>query len=314
MSRTKKVVIAVVGVLMAAVIVFMTATWAPDRPVESLKTRWAPPPSTFVSLQGMNVHLRDEGPRDDPMPIVLLHGTSASLHTWEGWVITLRDKHRVIRVDLPGFGLTGPHPEGRYTGETYTTFMRALLDQLGVRTCVIAGNSFGGYIAWKTALADSRVRKLVLVDAGGYPNPNAQMPLAFKLAKTPVLNLIMPYSLPRSVITKSLRNVYGDPSKVTPELIDLYYDLATREGNRAALVKRFEQATYDAVDEMPRIAVPTLILWGGRDRLIAPEFANRFHNDIKNSELVMFDSLGHVPHEEDPRATVAPVLAFIDRP
>ncbi|HRI70992.1 MAG TPA: alpha/beta hydrolase [Polyangium sp.] len=314
MSKIKKVVLVVASVLLVAVSGFMAATWAPDRPVELLKARWAPPPSTFVNVQGMSVHVRDEGPREDPTPIVLLHGTSASLHTWEGWASALRDKHRVIRLDLPGFGLTGPHPEDRYDGETYTSFMRAMLDQLGVNACVLAGNSFGGYIAWKTAIADSRVRKLVLVDAGGYPNPNAQMPLGFKLAKMPVVNLIVPYSLPRSVVEKSLRNVYGDPSKVTPELIDLYYDLAVRQGNRAALVKRFEQATYDAVDQTKRIAIPTLILWGGRDRLVAPEFADKFHNDIPNSKLVRFDSLGHIPHEEDPRATITPVLTFIEGP
>ncbi len=312
MSRFKKVVLAFAGILIAAVIVFMAATWAPDRPVESLKARWAPPPSTFVSLQGMNVHLRDEGPRDDPMPIILLHGTSASLHTWEGWASVLRDKHRVIRFDMPGFGLTGPHPEGRYNVEAYTSFVRAMLDQLGIRACVIAGNSLGGFVAWKTALADGRVRKLVLVDAAGYLNPNAKRPLAFNLAKTPVLNQLITYSLTRSVIEKSLRNVYGNPNKVTPELVDLYYDLAVREGNRTALVKRFEQTTYGSSDEIAHITVPTLILWGGRDRLIAPEFADRFHNDIKNSDIVVFDSLGHVPQEEDPGATVAPVVTFIE--
>jgi pimeloyl-ACP methyl ester carboxylesterase len=312
MSRPKKVALAVLGILILAVAVFMAATWAPDRPVESLKARWAPPPSEFVSLQGMSVHLRDEGPRDDPMPIILLHGTSASLHTWEGWARALRGKHRVVRFDLPGFGLTGPHPEGRYDAEAYTSFMRAMLDHLAIRACAIAGNSFGGFVAWKTALADPRVRKLVLVDAGGYPNPNAKMPLGFKLAKTPVLKRLAAYSLPRSVVEGSVRNVYGDPSKVTPELVDLYYDLAVREGNRVALVKRFEQVSYASSDETARVRVPTLILWGGRDRLIAPEFADRFHRDIAGSKLVMFDALGHVPHEEDPSATVAPVIGFLE--
>ena len=314
MSRFKKVGLGVVCLLSVAIVVFMAATWAPDRPVESLKARWAPPPSNFLTLDGMQVHLRDEGPRDDPAPIVLLHGTSASLHTWEGWATVLRDKHRVVRFDLPGFGLTGPHPQGRYDGKTYTSFVSGMLDQLGIRACVLGGNSLGGYIAWKTALVDSRVRKLVLVDSGGYPNPNAKMPLGFKLAKMPGLKMLISYSMPRSVVEKSLRNVYGDSNKVTSELIDRYYELALREGNRAALVKRFEQTTYDAIEEVPRINVPTLILWGGQDRLIAPEFAARFQHDIKNTKVVMFDSLGHVPQEEDPGATVAPVVTFIENP
>jgi len=299
-------------VLAAFVAVFLTATCAPDRPVDSLKARWAQPPSTFVSVQGMNVHLRDEGPRD-AQTIVLLHGTSASLHTWEGWTHALSAKYRVVRLDLPGFGLTGPHPEGRYDGATYVAFMRALFDKLALDNVVLAGNSFGGYVAWQTALADIRVQRLVLVDAGGYPNPDAKMPLGFRLAKTPVINKLVAYSLPRSLIEKSLRNVYGDPSKVTPELIDLYYDLARREGNRVALVKRFEQAKYASSDDIKKLKIPTLILWGELDRLIPPSHAASFQRDIANSQLVLFPTLGHVPHEEDPQATVTPVLSFLTK-
>ena len=93
-------------VLLVAGGLAVTASWAPDRPVASLKARWAAAPSQFVRIGGMDVHLRDEGPREDPLPIVLVHGTSASLHTWDGWVAALKDQRRVIRVDLPGFGLT----------------------------------------------------------------------------------------------------------------------------------------------------------------------------------------------------------------
>jgi pimeloyl-ACP methyl ester carboxylesterase len=309
--RIGRILAIAIAALMLVVVVFVAATWAPDRPVESLKARWAQTPSTFVSVQGMNVHVRDEGPRD-ATTIVLLHGTSASLHTWEGWAKALREKYRVVRFDLPGFGLTGPNPSGSYDAAAYTSFMRAMFDKLAIETCVVAGHSFGGYVAWQTALVDPRVQKLVLVDSGGYPNPNAKMPLGFKLAKTPVLNRLAAYSLPRSLVEKSLRNVYGDPSKVTPEQIDLYYDLAVREGNRVALVKRFEQAKYSSGDVIKGVKIPTLILWGGRDRLIPPDHAEQFHRDIANSQLVVFDALGHIPHEEDPAATVAPVLTFLE--
>jgi pimeloyl-ACP methyl ester carboxylesterase len=308
-----RVVLAVLAVPVLLVAGFVAATWAPDRPVESLKARWATPPSTFVALQGMSVHLRDEGPRDDPMPIVLLHGTSSSLHTWEGWASALRATRRVIRFDLPGFGLTGPQPEGRYDMASYVAFVRAMLDRLGVTACVLAGNSFGGNLAWETALADPRVRKLILVDAGGYPNPKAQLPIGFKLVRLPVINRLARWSLPRSVIERSMRSVYGDPSKVTAEAVERNYELTLREGNRAALVKRFEQTTIAPPGTIATVKVPTLILWGGRDRLIPPEFAEQFHRDIAGSQLVMFEALGHVPHEEDPAATVEAVRAFLAR-
>ncbi len=118
--------------------------------------------------------------------------------------------------------------------------------------------------------------------------------------------------LPRSVVERSLRDVYGDPTKVTPDLVDRYFDLATREGNRAALVARFDQTKPGLLAErVPEIQVPTLILWGGKDRLIPLEFGERFAREIQGSQLVVFDALGHVPHEEDPARTVAAVLPFI---
>ena len=115
--------------------------------------RWAPPPSQFVSIGPLLVHMRDEGPRDDPMPIVLLHGTSDSLHTWDGWTRVLRQQRRVIRFDLPGFGLTGPNAAGDYSMAVYVRLVLALLDQLGVQRFVIGGNSLGGEVAWATAHA-----------------------------------------------------------------------------------------------------------------------------------------------------------------
>ncbi len=170
MNRVARICVAIIGTLLLLITGFVALNWAPDRPVAELEARWAPPPSTFIDLAGMRVHLRDEGIRDDPVPIVLLHGTSASLHTWDGWVAALAAERRVIRFDLPGFGLTGPTPDGDYRIERYVEFVAAMLDALGVEHCVLVGNSFGGTVAWQTALAlpPGRVQKLVLVDAAGY--------------------------------------------------------------------------------------------------------------------------------------------------
>ena len=288
-------------------------TWAPDRPVEALKARWAPWPSRFIEVEGMSVHLRDEGPRTDGTPLVLLHGTSASLHTWEGWVDALKGERRVIRIDLPGFGLTGPAPDGDYHLARYSRFVGALLDDLGLKQVVLAGNSFGGQVAWKFAAdAPDRVARLVLVDAAGYPYRPESVPLAFRMARIPVLEPLMTHTLPRSMVESSVRNVYGDPDRVTPELVDRYHGLALREGNRGALVQRFRQSPGgEFTEQISRIKAPTLILWGGLDRLIPLENGQRFAREITGSQLVVFDALGHVPHEEDPITTVAAVKRFL---
>jgi len=291
----------------------VAALWAPDRSVDSLKGRWAPPPSQFVPLQGMMVHLRDQGPRDDPLPIVLLHGTSASLHTWEGWVGVLGRTRRVITMDLPGFGLTGPDPEGDYRAARYVRFVTGLLDALGVRHCVIGGNSLGGEIAWNVAVdAPQRVSALILVDAAGYAFESKSVPLGFRIARVPGLGRLTEHQLTRSLVAASLRNVYGDPARVTEALVERYYELTLRAGNRRALGERFAQMRPgENAARIPQIAVPTLILWGARDRLIPPAYGERFARDIQGSRLVRFDGLGHVPQEEDPVRTVAAVEQFL---
>lgn len=315
MKRLLRVLAGIVLAALLGVGAAVVAWWEPDRPVDTLKARWAQPPSTFVAVEGLSVHLRDEGPRDDPTPIVLLHGTSASLHTWDGWVATLSKQRRVIRFDLPGFGLTGPSATGEYSIAAYVRFVVAMLDTLGVKRCVLAGNSLGGEIAWSTAVAaPDRVASLVLVDAAGYHLVSQSVPIGFRLAQVPVLNKVLLKLLPRRVIVSSVRSVYGDPSKVTDALVDRYFDLTLREGNRASLPERFKQAAHGANEEqVKRVTAPTLILWGEEDRLIPPGHADSFARDIAGSEVVRFKGLGHVPQEEDPETTVRAVQTFLTK-
>ena len=305
-----------VWLVLAGVLFFAVAgvivSWAPDKSLDTLRARWAPPPSQFVQVQGMSVHLRDEGPADDPLPLVLLHGTSDSLHTWDGWAAVLSQQRRVIRFDLPGFGLTGPDPQNDYSIARYVQFVTALLDQLGVQRCVLGGNSLGGQIAWATAYAaPQRVQQLVLVDAGGYAFTPAEVPLGFRLARIGAVRELFEHVLPRGLVLSSVRNVYGDPSKVTAELVDRYYDMALRAGNRKALGYRMDAGMAGNPQHIQALSMPTLILWGGRDRLIPPQWGRQFARDVKNSSLVEFDDLGHVPHQEDPLRTVMALQQFL---
>lgn len=313
MRRVIRVLLGVLLVLGLSVAGFIVLNWAPDRPVEELQARWAPAPSQFIELMGMQVHLRDEGPRDDAEPLLLLHGTSASLHTWEGWVADLKRTRRVISVDLPGFGLTGPFPDGDYRIAHYTAFLDALLERLKLPPVVVAGNSFGGQLAWELAVASpERVSRLILVDAAGYPRQSSSVPIGFRLAQVPALAPLMARLLPRRMIESSVQNVYGDPARVTDELVERYYQLTLRAGNRQALVQRFQQAPAgDSQDLIRQVRQPTLILWGGRDGLIAPANAERFKADIAGSRLVIFEQLGHVPQEEDPALTLLVVQGFL---
>jgi pimeloyl-ACP methyl ester carboxylesterase len=268
-------------------------------------------------VKGQFVHFRDEGPKSDPEPLVLLHGTAASLHTWQGWVGDLRSRKRVITFDLPGFGLTGPfggeYPRDDYRADNLARFTLDFLDALHMQRFAIGGNSLGGEVAWRVAAAaPQRVAQLILVDATGYAFVPEHIPAGFQLARVRGLNRIAEYLTPRSVVEDSIRDVYGDPSRVTGALVDRYFEMQTREGNRHALNLRLEQIDSDlAPQRIPALKLPTLILWGAKDRLVPPVNAQHFHRDIAGSQLVIFPSLGHVPQEEDAQASVAPVRAFL---
>lgn len=306
-----------IGLLIMLSALALALVRAPDRPVESLVAQWAPPPSDFLELRGQLVHLRDEGPRTDAVPIVLLHGTASSLHTWQGWAAALRTQRRVITLDLPGFGLTGPftggHDPDDYRADTYARFVLELLDALKLGRVALGGNSFGGEIAWRVAsLAPERVERLILVDATGYDIAPQSVPLGFRLARVPVLRTLGRWVLPRALVEQGLKSVYGDPARVQPALVDRYFDLLLRTGNREALVQRLAQlAPGEGIDRLAKLKLPVLILWGGRDRLVPPAAAQRFHADIPGSRVVVFDGLGHLPQEEDPAATLTEMQKFL---
>ncbi len=305
------------GILLMLTALAVTLTHAPERSVDSLVTRWAPPPSDFMYVKGQFVHFRDAGPKDDPVPLVLLHGTASSLHTWQGWVGDLHARKRVITFDLPGFGLTGPfagtYPRDDYRADNLVRFTLDFLDALNVRRFAIGGNSLGGEVAWRVAvLAPTRVDKLILVDATGYDFVPERVPVGFQLARLPVVNRISEFLTPRSVVEQSVKDVYADPSRVTGALVDRYFEMLTREGNRHALNIRMQEIATDlAPERIATLHVPTLILWGEQDHLVPLVDAHRFQHDIAGSRLVVLPGLGHVPQEEDAQRSVVPVRAFL---
>jgi pimeloyl-ACP methyl ester carboxylesterase len=298
------------GLALAAIV---WTTWEPDRQLGSLMARWAPEPSSFLELDGMQVHIRDTGPRNDPVPLVLLHGMGSSLHTYEGWQTALQTERRVISVDLPGFGLTGPSPQGDYRIDAYTRFVLRLLDTLGVKQVVLAGNALGGEIAWQTAvLAPDRVKKLVLIDADGYQPSVLSMPIAFQVASMRGLRWVSERILPKAMVAASVRSVFGDPDKVTQDKIDRYFELNLRVGNRRALFQRMDQAQFgNNATLVRRVSQPTLVIWGERDEMISPEHGTLFCQDIQRCRLVTYPTLGHLPQEEDPEGTLPDLVSFL---
>lgn len=280
-----------------------------DRAPAAVEARWATPPSRFVEVDGLRVHYRDRGRGP---AIVLLHGSNSSLFTWEGWAADLARDHRVVTLDLPGHGLTGPDPRARYRPAEMAAFLDRFVAALGLDRFTLGGNSMGGGVAWRYALLHpDKVERLVLVDSAGLPRREPK-PFAFRLFSLPVAGRVARWVSPRALVAASLRDAYGDPARVTPRLVDLYDDLLLRAGNREATRRRFAAGDEDGMSaRLGEIRAPTLILWGSRDRWILPAYAQRFHAAIAGSQLVVLDGLGHVPMEEDPARSVAAVRRFL---
>jgi pimeloyl-ACP methyl ester carboxylesterase len=284
-----------------------------DKSIADLKKKYAQSPSAFVKINDLNVHYRDEGDVNDSLPIVLIHGTGSSLHTFDKWAETLKTQKRVVRMDLPAYGLTGPFSSRNYSMENYTTFIGQFLAVRGIKHCILGGNSLGGQIAWQfTVRNPEMVSKLILIDAAGYPIQSKSTPIAFKIARTPVLNQMMKFITPRFMAKKSVESVYFDKTKVSEPLIDRYFELTLREGNRQAFVDRMKMAqTSDNLPAIKTIQQPTLVLWGEQDLLIPVEHAQHWHDDLPNDTLAILKNMGHVPMEESPKESLEPVLSFL---
>lgn len=290
----------------------------PDIPAAELRAKYADAQSEFVTVApGLTVHLRDEGPKDAPA-ILLLHGSNASLHTWEPWVSRLKDRYRVISYDHPGHGLTGPHPQDDYSDAAFVRVVDEVAKNRGLDRFVLAGNSMGGGIALGYALAHpEKLRGLVLVDASGAPLPDSAKksdpPLGFRLARMPVISTLMEQITPRSVIETSLKQSVSVQSVANPAAVDRYWELLRYPGNRRATVLRFAGYAARGERDLPleKVATPTLILWGRDDKLIPVASAAVLDARIPDTRAIIYDGIGHIPMEETPARSAADLEAFI---
>lgn len=286
--------------------------YAPPLPPELLIARYANRHSQLIELGGgLRAHLRDEG-NPAGVPVVLVHGSLGSLHVWEGWTQELAARARLISMDLPGHGLTGPWPRDEYTVEAYADFLETLVDALNLNRFVLAGHSLGGAVAWTFASTrPDRVTQLVLIDSAGYPRSVDDVPLSTRLARMPAVGDIAIHFKPMPLARRALRQAYGDPNLATPERVRRFSELQRYPGNRAAsLLAVRSQPPLDPAP-LRRLDVPTLIMWGAADRWVPVADAFRFQNDIKGAKLEIFEKLGHYPMEEDPARTAAAMAAFL---
>lgn len=326
-----KLLLKLLGALVGVLLIGLMAMIRPDIPVEDLIPTYTDSTSAFIRIDGMDVHIRDEG---SGPALLLIHGTFSSLHTWDEWTSVLAQTHRVVRLDLPGFGLTGPQPQGDYSNRATLHLIDSLRTVLGIETWTIGGNSLGGRIALDYARHyPDRTDALVLVDAAAsFPRDTTQAaptaaprseerPLILRALANPVFRSAMSVLTPRFLFKHSLAGAYGDPSLMTEETITRYYELLRREGNRSAFISRSDGMRLDRAELAPlpvalalnELPMPALILWGEKDTWIPKRVGERLHETLPRSVLVFYPDAGHVPNEEIGQHSVKDVVAYLSR-
>mgnify|MGYP003672530819 CR=1 FL=1 len=274
---------------------------------ETLLKKYANVHSKFIQIDGNRIHYRDEGQGE---VIVLLHGTASSLHTWDEWAKHLSKEFRVIRMDLPGFALTGPDHKNRYEVEDDVVFLNTFISRLKLEKVNLVGSSLGGRIAWEYSLLHpNKVTTLTLMNSLGYPQES--WPPAIELAQWPVMDKVMEHLSPRFLYETGLKEVYFNSEQVTDEVVDRYYELSRYPGNLEAFPRRVKATLDKHSDNIEKISVPTLILWGEEDIYFPVENAYRFNKDIAGSKIYTYPNVGHLPMEEIPSQSLSDYLEFL---
>lgn len=265
--------------------------------------------SRFININGIDVHYRDEG---TGFPVLLVHGTSSSLHTFDGWAAELKKSYRVLRFDLPGFGLSGQMPGNIYDMRKYLDVINDFLQKMNVEKCHIAGSSLGGWFVWEFALRfPARVSKMILIDAAGFINME-KLPVIYKIARMAAGRWLFLCARNRFLFSMFLKGVYGNFRNVDKNVVDRYYDLFFRKENLEAFIHLAKADPVSNIDKLSDINAPTLIIWGDRDRWVSIGDGYRFQKYLPDARIRVYDGLGHIPMEEDPEITVRDVIDFFN--
>ena len=298
--------------LLLCILVICILFWTPDRERHALEARYLADRADMITLLGTDLHVRDDGPRDQHA-VVMLHGLGASLHTWEPWAQALARDFRVIRFDMPGAGLSPPDSSNDYSDGRMIALLLALMRDRQLESIDLIGHSMGGRIAWRFA-ADQpdRLRRLILVAPDGFASPGFEYNTP---PEVPLFMEAMRYFLPEFMFAANVEASYANPGRLTDQTLQRYYDLVLAPGNRAALLERTRQTRLlPPAPILATIMAHTLLIWGERDLMIPFSNADDYLAHLPNAGLVSYPGLGHVPHEEAPNKVLPAVVAFLKAP
>jgi pimeloyl-ACP methyl ester carboxylesterase len=272
----------------------------------------------IFDYQGLKINYYEMG---QGKPVLLLHGFGGCSYTWRFLGPALAQDHRVITLDLKGYGLSDKPRDEKYALSDQADLVAAFIQAQGLRDLVIIGHSMGGGVTLMTYFKvqgedPDRIKRLVLIDSAGYPQ---KMPWFIRLSRIPGVNILLTKLLsPRFATTLVLKKCYYDKDKVNPELIDTYTYYGSLPGSQEAVLQTAKQIIPTDMDAFiaryKTISIPVLIVWGEDDEVVPLEVGLNFQRDIPGSELAIIPQCGHIPPEEEPQATTDLITTFLDKP
>jgi pimeloyl-ACP methyl ester carboxylesterase len=298
------------GLGTAFLAVALYGLWTPDLERAGLEERYFSSSPQIIDVDGLKIYYKETGPQAAPA-LLLLHGFGSSLQAWDDWSVKLAQKYRVIRLDLPGFGLTGASPANDYSEEKDLVILTHVADKLGLEKFSVIGHSMGGKMAWSLAASQpERVQALVLMAPDGFPETKD---IGTKPYEVPAIMGLIKYVLPKYLVRKSIEPAFAEADALSDALVNRYYDMLRAPGVRGAILERSNQTIYtDPVPRLKAIKAPTLLIWGEQDQMIPSTNAQSYATALSNSSTVLVPKLGHLLQEEQPEKGLAAVMQFLD--
>lgn len=298
------------GLGLAFLAIALYGLWTPDLDRTELQKRYGSSTAQMMDVDGLRVHYKETGPQDAPV-LLLLHGFGSSLQTWDAWSVKLDPKYRVIRLDLPGFGLTGASPSNDYSEDKDVAILTHFADKLGLDKFSVMGHSMGGKMAWSLAASQpDRVQALVLMAPDGFPEVKD---IGSKPYEVPAVMGLIQYFLPKYFVKKSIEPAFADTEALNDALVSRYYDMLRAPGVRGAILARSNQTIYsDPVPRLKKIKAPTLLIWGEQDQMIPSSNAQSYAGVLLNSTTILVPKLGHLLQEEQPEIGLTAVMQFLE--
>lgn len=272
------------------------------------------PQDQYIKVDRSNIRYWTLG--DGGTTIILLHGLGSCLETWKYTISALAQRHRVYAVDIVGSGRSDK-PLTTYSLAYQAQFIKAFMDALSLKSTSLIGNSMGGGVALQFALLfPKQVEKLVLVSSAGL---GKEIALTLRLASLPFTNLL--FRPRRSSTALALKQAVYNPSVITDDWVELFYQLGMLPGAQEALQMQIRaninfwgvrsQVYGSIVNQLATISAPSLIIWGQQDRVLPVAHAQVAALGLPNARLHIFDACGHWPQVERSEEFNALTLEFL---